>query len=70
MNEAFIKNIIQLKLTAAGKILDQLPPKMSDNLKNLGKTILDGINESSQKTKDQSISKSKSTDKLNNINIE
>lgn len=70
MNEALIKNVIQLKLTAAGKILDQLPSEMSDSLKNLGKIILEGINESSQKTKNRPVNKNKSEDKLNSIKIE
>lgn len=70
MNEALIKNIVQLKLTAAGKILDHLPSETSDSLKKLGKIILESINESSPITKNGPVNKAKSGDKINSIKID
>lgn len=69
MNKALIKNIIQFKLTTAEKILDRLPKEMSSNLRNLGALVLDNINEGTQQTKDETVSKTKSS-VLNNIKIE
>ena len=70
MNEELIKDIIKYKLTAANKILNHFPKKLSDNIKTAGRIILKEINESSQEIKDQPVNRSKSTDKVNNIDIE
>lgn len=70
MNELLIKNIIKYKLAAAGKILEQLPPELSGNLKNLSKIVLETIRENLLETKAPSVNNTKSTTKLNNIKIE
>lgn len=70
MNEELVKTIVQYKLNFAEKILEKLTPEVSNNLRNLGKIILESVNESSQNIKDNSECKKKSTDILNNIKIE
>ncbi len=70
MNEAMIKNIIDYKLSAARKLMSKLPPKVSEPLKDLGKIVLESINESSKEIKNQPAGKAKQTNELNNIKID
>jgi len=51
-------------------IIDGLPAKMSEDVKNLSRIILEGVNESLQEQKKKPVSKSKSKDKLENITID
>jgi hypothetical protein len=52
------------------KILNHLPQKISNNLKNVSKTILKSINESLQEINDEPIKKVKPRGEINNIKIE
>ncbi|KJS84741.1 MAG: hypothetical protein JM58_10500 [Peptococcaceae bacterium BICA1-8] len=70
MNETLIKEIIKYKLNVAGTIIDHLPTIMSEEIKNLGRAVLEGVNESSQEIKEQQSKKAKSADKLENVPIE
>jgi hypothetical protein len=70
MNEMLIKNLIKYKLNIVESIIDTLPEKMSEDAKNLGKIILEGVNESFQEIKEQPVKKPKSEVKLENITID
>ncbi|QCX33124.1 hypothetical protein FDN13_05090 [Caloramator sp. E03] len=68
MNEKLIKKIIDYKLSAADTIINNLPSGVSKELRDLGRIILESLNENAQKIKEKPAGKSK--DKLNNITIE
>lgn len=70
MNEELLKELIKLKMYTACEILDFLPPKVSEEVKNLGRIVLEGINESTKEMKEQQGIKSKPSDKLDNVPIE
>jgi hypothetical protein len=70
MNEALIKDIIKCKLKVADTIVGSLPPSISEEVRKLGRTILEGINESMDKTKEQAASTVKGSGKLENVHIE
>lgn len=70
MDEELINRIIKLKLDMTKKLIDQMPEKISSEIKDLGKTILKSINENIQEEMVQPCKKSKSADRLNHIKIE
>ena len=70
MNETKLKNLIKYKMNVVESIIDGLPAKMSEDVKNLSRIILEGVNESFQEQKEQPAAKSKSKDKLENVTIE
>ena len=70
MNEALIKELIKHKLNAADIIVNSLPTQISEEIKNLGRVILDSVNESCNEMKEKPTQKSKGSDKLDNIPIE
>ncbi|KUO70203.1 MAG: hypothetical protein APF77_23275 [Clostridia bacterium BRH_c25] len=70
MNEVFIKEIIKYKLHTANTIIGQLPPELSEEIRKIGKVILESLNEGFQDIKDQPAKKAKPSDKLNNVSIE
>ncbi len=70
MNETLIKHLVKYKLKAAGAIISHLPPKLSGEIMDLGRMILEGINECSQELKEQPSQESKPSDQLDNILIE
>ena len=70
MNEVLIKNIINYKFSTVEKILDKLPPEISNSFKSLGAIVLESVNENSQKIKDQSVNKATTSEKLNKVKIE
>jgi hypothetical protein len=70
MNEMLIKNIIQYKLTATRKIINKLPADLSDEAKNLGRIVLESLNENFQEIKNQPENKIKSKNVINNIKID
>ena len=70
MNEALLKELIKLKLKAADMAVSNLPPEMSEGIRNFGRIVLEGIAESCSEIKVQAASKPKSSDKLDNVPIE
>ncbi|MGE5630900.1 MAG: hypothetical protein ACM3TR_07360 [Caulobacteraceae bacterium] len=70
MNEALIKKVIKYKMDIAGEIVDCLPLKVSEEIKNLGRIVIEGLNESFQEMKEQPPKKSGKPDKLNKVTIE
>lgn len=70
MNEVLIKELVKLKLGVAEEILSSLPPKASDDLRNLGRLVLEGLNEGSCETRKKPDRKSQGDRKLDNIPIE
>ena len=70
MNEALIKELIKYKLNAAGTIIDHLPAEMSEEIRNVGKTILEGLNESSRKMIEETSREKKTSNKLNSVPVE
>lgn len=69
MNEKLIKDLVKFKLIAADEILSHLPQKVSNEVKDFGRIILEGVNEN-LKTIDEQHKKTKSSSKLNDIPIE
>lgn len=45
MNEKLIRELIRLKLRAAGIVLDQLPPELSGEIRSLGRIVVEALNE-------------------------
>jgi hypothetical protein len=70
MNEVLIKELVKLKLNAADAIISNLPPKVSEEIKSLGRIILESVNESCKDMKGQEASKVEHKDKLDNVPIE
>lgn len=70
MNEALIKKLIKYKLDAASTIIDHLPPDMSEEIRSMGRVILENLNESVRGINEQPSKKSKPLDKLSNVQIE
>jgi hypothetical protein len=70
MNEVLIKELIKLKLNAANKVVNNLPPKMSEEIKDFGRIVLEGVTESCNEIKAQPASKPKHPGKLENVTIE
>lgn len=66
MNDALIKEVIKYKLAAVDKIINRMPPVISEELKALGKAVLEGINDGLQ---DKNRNPKQNT-KLNDIKIE
>ena len=70
MNEALIRSIIKYKLNIADSIINSLPTKISEDVKNLSKIVLESVNEGFEEIKKQSFEKPKSENKLKNVSIE
>ena len=70
MNETIIKEVIKFKLQAAETLVDCLPTKVSEEIKDLGRIILQSVNENMNLINENSSKKSKQSDKLNDIPIE
>jgi len=45
VNEKLIKELIRLKLRAADAVLDQLPPELSEEIRSLGRIVVEALNE-------------------------
>jgi hypothetical protein len=70
MDEELIRKLVKYKLNAAGTIVDRLPLKMSSELKDLGRVILESIDESAREIKERPGEKPKPSDHLDNVPIE
>lgn len=70
MNEALIRELLKYKLNAADIIINSLPSKISGEIKNLGRVILESVNEGLNEMKEQPASEAKRSDKLDNVPIE
>lgn len=70
MNETLIKELIKIKINAAGAIVDNLPPKIAEEMKGFRKIVLESIKESLQDMEEQPAKDTKSGNKLESINIE
>lgn len=70
MNETLIKEIIKCKLNIIESIIDSLPTKMAEEVKDLSRIVLEGANESFQEMKKQPAKKTKSENKLQSVSIE
>lgn len=68
MNEILIKSLIKHKLDMVDLIVNSLPEKVSEEVKGLGRIILESVNESFREKKEQPGGKSKG--KLENVPIE
>ncbi len=70
MNETLIKELVKYKLRAATAIVDHLPPELSGEIKELGRVLLESINEGFQEIKNHPSQESKPAKKLDDIPIE
>ena len=70
MNETLIKELIKYKLNAADAVLGSLPSEVSDEIRKLGRAVLDGLNEASKDINEKPAEKPKSAKKLEDIPIE
>lgn len=70
MNEKLIKELIRCKLDAANTIIDHMPSEMSEEIRNVGRVILEGLNESLEGIKERPSCKTGSSEKLNSIPVE
>lgn len=70
MNEVLIKELIKCKLNAADRVINNLPPEISKEIKDLSRLILESINESCSERKENKESKPKASNKLENVPIE
>ncbi|MDD2492221.1 MAG: hypothetical protein PHV12_08550 [Bacteroidales bacterium] len=69
MNEALIKELIKYKLNAANLIVNSLPHNVTEEIRGLGRIIIEGINEGCKDINQQNITNSKKSKNLNNITI-
>lgn len=67
LNKALIKELIRCKLNAANAVVDSMPPEIAEEIRELGRLIVEGINECCNDIKTKNPS---TTNKLNNIPIE
>jgi hypothetical protein len=70
MDEELINKLIKYKLNAVGKIVDRMPEKMSAEIKDFGRVILESVNENVREMKEQPSKETKPSDKLNHVPIE
>ncbi len=70
MNEVIIKELIRIKINAARAIVDNLPPGMSQEIKDLGRIILRSVNEISQETERRPAKGTEPSDKVTGVPIE
>lgn len=70
MDDKLIKKLIKCKLNAAGAIIEHMPPELAKEIKNMGRAILEGLNESSLEMKEQGSGKTEPSNKLNNVPVE
>lgn len=70
MNEALVKKVIQYKLNIAGSLIELLPSKVSDEVKSLGKVIMESMNENFQDKTKAHDQPTKSTEGINSVTIE
>lgn len=70
MNEALIKELIKCKLNAANAIVNSIPSNAAEEIKNFGRIILEGIEESCRDIKEKNKEKSKKSNNLDKIDIE
>jgi len=45
MNEALIKELIKYKIKTANDILNSMPPEMADEIRKIGRIVMEGIEE-------------------------
>ncbi len=72
MNEALIKKLVQVKLDVAEEILEHLPSKQAEEVRDLGKIVLESLNDyaNSSEKKDQKGRSSKKKDEMCKVLIE
>ncbi|MDF2597153.1 MAG: hypothetical protein K0R69_3494 [Clostridia bacterium] len=70
MNEALIKDLIKCKLNIVDSIINSLPEKVSEDVKNLGRIVLESVNDSCEEIKKQPLMKLKTENKLQSVPIE
>ena len=70
MNETMIKNFISFKMNTADKIIDRLPPEMSQEIKNLRRVIMDSIIEKIHESELKPQTKNESSKSVNHVIIE
>jgi hypothetical protein len=67
MNDAWIEELIKLKIDVAGKLLEKLPPDTSKKIIGYGRQLVDGIEEQLGKPQQAA---PKTANKMNSIHIE
>jgi hypothetical protein len=70
MKQALIKKVVKYKLHAARMLVDCLPPKASEQIKDFGRVILEGINENCMEAENKVAHTAKDDERLDNITIE
>ncbi len=70
MNEKLIKELIRLKLKAAGAVLEQLPPELSGGIRSLGRIVIEALNEGAEGIDTAKEAKGKSPAGINSIPVE
>ena len=69
MDQELIKKIIQVKVEIADKVIDFLPEKAAHEVRNLGKIILSGLDESIKENEEERKTKNVGVG-LKNVEIE
>lgn len=67
MNETLIKELIKYKIRAANEIINSIPSGVADEIRKLGRIVLEGIEEGCKNLGD---TKPEGKNKINNIVIE
>lgn len=70
MNEEFIKDLIRFKIDAAGKIIDHLPPNVSDRIRANARLIYESIGENIPEAGERAAKPPVSSDHLKKVKIE
>lgn len=70
MNEKLLKQLIRLKLDAAGAVIEHMPRLLSNEMQKAGRIILEVMNERMQDMKGNDSGMEKASAELDSIHIE
>ena len=70
MNETLIKELVKMKMNTAGKIIDRLPPDISEEIKDLRRVIMESVKENIQEEKARPPKEKGSYKPVNHVIIE
>ena len=69
MDKALINKLVKYKINLANKLVEYLPSKAAEEVKNLGRSLIESAYESASEPQEQPAKKSNPSHKSNNIPI-
>lgn len=70
MNEAVIRKIIHKKLELAEQLLEHMPPKLAETVREAGTLVLEELYKGAKEVQKTGVKQEKDKSKLNEVQIE